>query len=446
MGDVLDNKKGAAARKNQPQKADGKGAPNPNKPKGNPQNKKPPQQGKAQRPVVLETKGKVVDLSGAQDSMGRMVRPQKRRRRALLLSFLLFVLTPIGLSTYYYLEVASDRYASSAGFAVRGIESSAGLDTIGALTGLASSGSTTSDSYIVLEYLESQDLIQALDRRVDLRTVFSQDEIDPLSRLRSEASQEEFLDYWTRMIKTSFDPTSGIINIEVQSFTPEHAREVAAATVELTQELANNLTASAREDALRFAEAELARQEERLREALASISNFREREQSVNPAATAELDIQLLSSLESRLVDLNARMAAISDSLDENAPSIVSLRRQAEALEGQIDRRRAAISGALTREGVDGAAVSNLLSAYEGLEVEKRFAEESYASALASLEQARRDADQQQRYLAVYSNPYTPQDAAYPRRPTNIFLIVVICVGLWGIGTLLVYSVRDHMS
>jgi capsular polysaccharide transport system permease protein len=69
-----------------------------------------------------------------------------------------------------------------------------------------------------------------------------------------------------------------------------------------------------------------------------------------------------------------------------------------------------------------------------------------YQSALSSLEQARAEADRQQRYLAVFTTPSVPEDAVYPRRIQNIAMLIVIVVSIWGIGTLIVYSVRDHMS
>ena len=83
---------------------------------------------------------------------------------------------------------------------------------------------------------------------------------------------------------------------------------------------------------------------------------------------------------------------------------------------------------------------------YEALEIEKNFAQQAYQSALSSLEQARAEADRQHRYLAVFTRPAYPQDAMYPNRAINILLLIAIVFSAWGIGTLIIYSVRDHMS
>jgi capsular polysaccharide transport system permease protein len=348
-------------------------------------------------------------------------------------------------ATAYYMTIATDRYAARAGFSIRGVDTSAGIDGIGAITGLASSGSTTSDSYVVLSYLASRELVEAVDAELDLRGAYSATDVDPLSRLEPDANAEEFVNYWQRRIRTQFDPTSGIIEFEVQSFTPEHAREIADAVLRLTQALVNDLSANARSDALRFAREEVELQEVRIRDVLSAIRDFRASEQSVDPSASAALEIQLIASLESRLIDLNARISALRQTLDEDAPSMNALRRNAEALEAQITERRQAI-GNNVFDDVGMSAVTQSLALYEELEVERSLVQQAYASALISLEQARRDADRQQRYLAIHLRPQAAQSAEYPRSLRNLLVLSFALVAAWGIGALITYSVRDHLT
>jgi capsular polysaccharide transport system permease protein len=391
----------------------------------------------------LEPKGKVLTLSNT--AVDPSDRSQKRRFSRLTVSFLLCVVLPLVAATIYYATLATDRYAASAGFSIRGIDTNAGIDGIGALTGLASTGSTTSDSYVVLSYLASREVLEAVDQQLDLRAVYASPSVDPLSRLASDATVEDFLNYWNRRIHTQFDPTSGIIEFEVQSFNEEHAREIADAVLSLTQALVNDLSANARNDALRFAREEVELQEVRLRGALGAIRDFRASEQSVDPSASAALEIQLIASLEARLIDLNARIAALRQTLDEDAPSLNALRRNAEALEAQIvERRRAIGNNVLDDAGI--SAVTQQLALYEELEVERSLAQQAYASALVSLEQARRDADRQQRYLAIHLRPQAAQSAEYPRSLRNLLVLGFALVAAWGIGALITYSVRDHLT
>ncbi len=372
-------------------------------------------------------------------------RPQKKRRKMLFWSFILFVMVPLILVTLYYSFIATDRYTSTAGFSIRGIETGASLDGLGALTGLASTGSTTADSYIVLKYLKSRALVEALDTTSELRAVFTNNKIDWLSRMPQDASIEEFVDYWDSRITVQFDPSSGIIEFTVQSFSPKHAQLIAQRIIALTQKLVNDLSAAARQDALRFAEREVQVQEARLRSALEAIRSFRTSEQSVDPTASATLDIELLANLEARLIDINAKITVQKETLDSDAPSLVALNRQAEALKQQIKDRRNEMSGALG-DKTNSGTVTAQLTTFESLDVERRFAERAYSSAMDSLEQARRDADRQQRYLAVHLFPQNAEISERPKRVRNVLLAAFLLFSSWGITTLITYSIRDHMS
>ena len=374
-----------------------------------------------------------------------VIRPQQRRRHILLASFVLCVLIPLLLVIVYYALGATNRFGSTAGFSIRGIENTSGIDGLASLTGLASTGSTTADSYIVLKYLESRALLEKLNHALALKAVYSDSSIDFLSRMHADVAIEDFVDYWVSRIDTEFDPSSGIIEFTVQSFSAEHALQIAELIIQLTQDLVNELSENARQDSLKFAEAEVTLQEQRLRSALEAIRQFRTVEESVDPTATAALDIQLLADLEARLIDINAKIAVQRKTLDEGAPSLVALRRQAEALNTQITKRRAEISGKL-REDIDTSAITAQLTQFETLDVERRFAEQSYASALNSLEQARRDADRQQRYLAVHLHPQAAEISEYPKRLRNSLLAAFVLFAGWGIGALIVYSVRDHLT
>lgn len=405
---------------------------------------------KNKKPSVHDrSAGLVVELTKVApevaENSAAVTRPQTRRRRLVALSFALLVALPVLLSTYYFAVVASDRYVSGAGFAIRGMGAGGGMDIIGAFTGLASTGSTNSDSYIVLKYLKSRDLLDQLRDDFDIRQSYGAENIDFLSRMDAELSIEELVDYWDGMIDTSFNSTSSIITFEVQAFAPDDAQRVAALVLQYAQDLVNRLSEEARLDTVRFAKSEVARSETRVREALLKQRLFREQEQYIDPAASAQLQIELISALDRQLIDIHARMAALGKSVDVDAPSMTALRRQSEALEAQIATKTRGIATS-PEQAEMGTTLSSLLAEYETLEFEKNFAQQAYASALTSLEQARMEADRQQRYLAVYSYPSLPEEALYPRRALSVLMLIIVVTSLWGIGTLIVYSVRDHLS
>ncbi|MEX0970325.1 MAG: capsule biosynthesis protein [Paracoccaceae bacterium] len=366
------------------------------------------------------------------------------RRWGLLASFLLICCLPAILGAVYYGAIASDRYAAGSSFVVRGLESGGASDFVSSFTGLASTGSTTSDSYIIRRYLESPDLVQQLDMALDLRAHFSSPEIDILSRFDASAPFEDFVSYWQRRIVTAYDSSTGILSFEVQAFDADTAHLLATGVLAAADTLINELSEKARRDAVHIATSEVSRAETRLYNAQIALSEFRSASGAVDPMMTAQLDAELVSALQAQLSEVNASIQSMSETVESTAPVLRQLHRRADALQAQIDARRAAIS--VRQAGGAGGLTANALSEFEGLQLEMTFAQQTYASALTSLEQARMAADRQQRYLAVFSQPLRPHDAIYPLRLRNAVLVALAAFAAWAISALIGYAIRDHLS
>lgn len=359
----------------------------------------------------------------------------------ILLSFLLVFVLPSLVSTWYYLAVASDRYASGASFVVRGLTAGGSPDLFSSFTGMASAGSTTSDSYVIRRFLQSPDLVMELETNLGLRKHYSDVSVDWLSRFDDAETFEKFVEYWQQRITTTYDNSTQIVTFEAQAFTPVVARQLADAILDRTSELVNELSEKARQDSVQFAASEVERSEERLRVVQLAIREFRSSRGSVDPALNSQLDAQLIASLESQLVEVSARIATFGNEASVDAPVLRQLLLQQRALTDQINQRREAVGGNNTA----GISTADALAEFEALQIEQTFAQQRYASALSSLENARMDADRQQRYLAVFSHPITAEEAIYPERLRNVFLCLAAFMALWVIGTLVTLAVRDHL-
>lgn len=384
----------------------------------------------------------------------RGLRPQQLRRRFLALSFALMVLIPGLLGSTYFVLVASDRYSSTIGFSVRGMDgTSAGGDFLGALTGLASVGTTTTDSFILMEYLKGREVVERLSKDEGIVAHFSDADIDFAYRFDPSISIEEFVDYWQGMITTSFDNTSSIIEVEVQAFTPEITERIASRVLSYGAELVNTLSQNARKDAVKFAEEEVRRAELRLKIGRMRMKDFRNSENSIDPTKNAEVQIGLIASLEGQLLETRSRLETLVGTIDESSPTIRQLRKQDEVLTKQIIDKRNEISGknAPSAQSITGgtdrlSSLSSLLANYEELVVEQEFAQKAYTTALAGLERSRAEADRQQRYLAVFKPPSKPQEAIYPRRLTNSLILLLGLLAVWALVILITYSIRDHLK
>jgi capsular polysaccharide transport system permease protein len=83
---------------------------------------------------------------------------------------------------------------------------------------------------------------------------------------------------------------------------------------------------------------------------------------------------------------------------------------------------------------------------FQRLSLERGFADQQLAAALASLETARNEAQRQQLYLETISKPSLPDDATQPKRLRSIFTTLALSAIAWGIIAMLVAGVREHQA
>lgn len=372
--------------------------------------------------------------------------PQEIRRRILTWSFVLCVFVPSVLAGLYYGLVAADQYAVETRFAVRGADNASAPDALGMFTGIAMSGSTLTDSYILMDYIHSKEILLNLVKFIDARKVFNHPKADFISAFSDQtSSSEEFLEYWRKMANVSIDTSSRILTVEVRAFSPEEAFELSKAILELSERLVNDLSDRARRDALQSAQAEVTRMEDRMRHSSEALRLFREQHQDADPALTAQANSQRLSALESQLNEARAKLASQRTFMKDDAPSIQFSLAQIEALEQQLGAERAKL-GKGSPEAAQTKSLSSAMENYQGLLLEQDFAQKALVAALSSLERARITADQQQRYLGTFVPPRMPEDAIYPKRVLNTAIFAVIALVLWAIGVLIVYAIRDHAT
>jgi len=372
------------------------------------------------------------------------MRPKEVRRLAVRLSAIVCILVPTILAMIYYIFIAANQYAVEVRFSVRSASATPSVDVLSAVTGMPSAGSTVTDSYIVMDYIHSREILDKLIPRLDVRKIYNHPDADYLASFNPSNTIEEFLEYWKSMIAVNFDSTSQIISVEARAFTAEDSKKVATMIVTLSEELINDLSVRARNDAVKFARAEVTRAEERLQKNRADIRKFRDKRQELDPVKKAEAQQTLLGKLEGELLAAQARLLTVSPDMAKDAPTIIFLNRQINALSQQVIAERAKIAKRDPKATGGNVALSGLLSDFEELSIEREFSQKIYASAIVSLETARADANRQQKYLATFVKPRLPEEALYPQRVLNILIVFFISTVLWALGIMVVYAIRDH--
>ena len=370
------------------------------------------------------------------------VSAERRRRLPLrLLSFLIIVLMPTALAGYYYFFVAADQYVAEFRFALRSVEPARSEANM-IFQGSVAPSMVGVDSYAVVQYIASRDIVDDLGKTIDLREMFARSEADWLARLQLPVSIEELVRYWKNQVDAFFDATNGTIVVRARAFTPEDAFKLAQGVLASSERLVNELSARARRDTMRNSEKEVRRAEKRLKTALALLRDFRDKQGIIDPRKTADATQALAGRVRDELVRTDTQLATLKHYMAPDAPSVKMLEARSQSLEAQ---RHAVESEVTDTEKSRSEALSRTMAAYEQLESERTFAEQSYQRALEARDRSRMNADRQQIYIAGFVQPSLPEDSLYPRRARSVGVALIVCFAVWGIGGLTIKSVRDHL-
>lgn len=370
-------------------------------------------------------------------------RPARMRTRhwVIMLSFVLFVITPAVGAGYYLYAFAADQYASKVGFTVRREESNSAMDLLGGLTQI--SGSDSSDTDILYEFVQSQKLVRSIDQSLDLKTIYGKPDEDFVFRLSEDASIEDLLDYWARMVRVNYDPGSGLIEIEVRAFDPVDAQRITSELFTRSSAMINELSSIARADVTRYAREELDQAINRLKTARQALTLFRNETQIVDPTADIQGQMGLLNSLQAQLAEALIELDLISATTNSTDPRVVQALRRTKVIEKRIDEERrklGVVSGSENEKDV----FADLVGKFEVLQVDLEFAEKAYVSALSAYDSAVAEARRQSRYLAAYLEPTLAETPRYPQRGIILAVLMTLLFGVWTIFVLVYYSLRDR--
>lgn len=370
--------------------------------------------------------------------------PAKRKTRhwGLLSAFVVIVLLPVAATWWYLNERAADQFASTLGFTVRSEDVSSAADLLGGLAPALGGSSGSSDSDILYEFIRSQALVQQIDAELNLRDYYTpyRDQ-DPIFSFDPEGTIEDLTYYWQRMVRISYDASSGLMELRVLAFDPDQAKEIANAIFEKSTVMINDLSAIAREDATRYAREDLDLAVERLKEARESLTAFRISSEIVDPTADVQGQMGLLSLLQEQQVVALIDFDLLSNSTREGDPRLEQARQRIEIIENRIreERRKFGVGSG----GVDDS-YAETIAGFERLTVDREFAEQAYAAALAGFDAARAEANRQSRYLAAYIRPTLAERAEFPNRPLLIGVVALFSFLTWAIMALSYYALRDR--
>jgi capsular polysaccharide transport system permease protein len=361
-----------------------------------------------------------------------------------LFSFVCLVLAPIAATAYYLFFIAVDQYESRVGFAVRAEETKSALDVLGGLTGLSSASS--SDTDILYEFIQSQEMVERVNEQLDLRAAFTLPEFDPVFALTEESSIEELVEYWPRMVRVYYEG-SGLIEVRTFAFERETAHRLAELVFEESSRKINAMSAVARNDATLYAAEERDKAIARLIEARKAVTAFRIDNQIVDPEADIAGQMGLLNALQAQLAAALIERDKLPPSLSETDLRIEKVNRTIEVIETRIaaERQKLGLGGqGASDSGDPEQGYAAVVGEYEELQVDLTFAEQTYLSALSAYDAAVSEAQRTSRYLTAYLRPTMPETSTAPKRLTLSILVAGFLLVIWFILLLIYYSLRDR--
>lgn len=356
---------------------------------------------------------------------------QRRTFRAATIASLLALL--------YWGGIASDRYVSEAHVMVQRTDmaSSQNVDFSSLISGVA--GGSHADQFLLRDYLLSVDILKKLDSRLDLRGHYSDISYDVISRMWNEDQELElFHRYYLNRVSIDFDERAGILVIKAQAYEPRMATAITSMLVEEGERYMNELAHRLANEQVRFLEQQV---EQRSREALQARRNVIEFQNSnglVSPQGTIDSMAATINKLEGRLTELKAERGALQGYLSRQAPAVVKINLEIEAIEKQIEQEQSRLAAPV------GKTLNMAVEEYQRLQLSAEFAQDVYKTALVALEKGRVEATRMIKKVSILQAPTQPQYPLEPRRLYNLIVFILVSTILAGIVHLLAAIIRDH--
>ena len=376
-------------------------------------------------------------LNGASSSGSQSL---KKRFSGINRLFLMTVAAPTVLATLYFGLMASDVYVSESRIVVRSPDRQVATG-LGALLKGAGFSRAQDDSYTVRDYVLSRDALKEIDDTLAVGRAFASDTVDRLSRfggLDFDTSFEALHRYYQKKVDIQQDSASSITTLTVRAYTAQDAQSINQKLLELSEGLVNRLNERGRQDLISSAATEVADAEKKSKAAALALSVYRNAKGVVDPERQATVQLQQVAKLQDELIATKTQLAQLKAFTPQN-PQIPALQTRASTLQAEMAAETTKVTGGEL-------SLANKAAEYQRLALEREFADKQLASALASLEQARSEAQRKQVYIERIAQPSLPDVALEPRRLRSILATFVLGLVAWGILSMLLAGVREHQD
>ncbi len=371
-----------------------------------------------------------------------IVRRRHRKMAQLAARLAFFVLLPTFIAGWYYFRIATPMYSTHSEFVIQQAQNPAA--SAGGLSGMFSGTSfaTSQDSIAVQGYLQSIDAMLRLDEDLGFRSHFSAPDVDPLQRLDADATKEETYKVFRNNVKISYDPTEGIIKMDVVAADPEVSRLFSERLIGYAEEQVDNLSLRLREDQMQGARESYDDAEAAMLASQQRVLELQEKLGVLDPLTESQALMSQITGLETQLADKRLQLQQLLDNPRPNEARVDGARGDVRRLEALIEELRSQ----LTQTNAEGNSLARTTGELRLAERDLQTRELMMTQALQQLESARIEANRQTRYLSMSVTPVAPDTASYPRAFENTVLAFLIFGGIYLMISLTASVLREQVS
>lgn len=349
------------------------------------------------------------DLSAARVVLHRQI---LRNRIGWWVGFVLFVLTPTFVVTSYMGLMAVPFYEARS---VTVISSAAGQDNagIGGLLGtsLGGGGQSLEKAFMAHEYLQSQALMELLERDLGLISELSSDAVDAVRRLRDiPFLRFDKRDQLSRFVESSVDIQSGLLTLYVRGLSPQKARVTSQHILTLMDKQINSLSEELFVERIAQSLKAVGDANEGLLDAQENLTRLQIDSGEVDPKARVEAIYATVRQLQTELEETRSNIAILEVAGQSNTYHSQRAMELAANLKKRIEAQRQV----LFENSNGGAPLNSLLLDHELATLQVRIAQETLSAALLGLSEARKEAELGRSQFQVVVPPNTSSIPSSP--------------------------------
>lgn len=369
-----------------------------------------------------------------------IARKRRKKVRLLIARLAAFVLLPTLIAGYYFYAVATPMYATKSEFLILQADNQGGSGIGGLLSG--TQFATSQDSIAVQSYLQSKDAMLRLEGDVGFKEHFTQSFIDPIQRMAENPTNEEAYKVYKKRVKVGYDPTEGVVRMEVIAADPQASADFSQALIDYAEDRVNGLSQKKRGDQMAEAQASFENADIERRAAQEALVTLQLKGDTLDPQAVIASLRQQITSVELQVLEKELQLAALLDNPRPNQSRVEGATGDIRRLNAQLDELNARMTDVSQGEN----SLAELTVRIQMAQADLATRDMLLQSALQQMEQTRMEANRQVRYLTISVEPVAPQESSYPRSFENTVLSFLIFAGIYLMVSLTSSILREQVT